>query len=189
MHMHTELVFFLAMENSSISLCSCLFILCWNLKWVNSVSQVIVYIFVLFCFSCLFSRTKQKWPCSWDQLVNCSSSWRQSIMQLWELDFSWKRISQQSFLGDGCAKCQVLQSLCFWWWAWPGVARAVLPPVLGVLFLLCNFEMWVSAFESSCFLLSPSNLKIACHPTLIPKKQRYFLWILSMLFLFISLVC
>lgn len=80
-------------------------------------------------------------------------------------------------LKDGYAHCQVLQSLSFQWWTWPGVwprgvARMVsLPPVSGVLFFFSNFEMWVSAFESSCFLLFPSNLKTACHPSLTPKKQ------------------
>lgn len=54
-----------------------------------------------------------------------------------------------------------------------GVARAgLLPPISKVFSLfLRHLEMWVSAFESSCFLCFPSNLKTASHPPLTSEKQ------------------
>lgn len=54
-----------------------------------------------------------------------------------------------------------------------GVARAgLLPPISKVFSLFLHHpEIWVSAFESSCFLCFPSNLKTASHPPLTSEKQ------------------
>lgn len=127
---------------------------------------------VIFCISDLFlfllsSRTIKKWPCSCEinlyivavpaVILEPGHSFPDTVVGRQRLSYvmrAWFQLENNlaaELLKDGCAHCQVLQSLSFQWWTWlgvwpRGVARTVsLPPVSGVLFffsyltLRCEF--------------------------------------------------